>query len=73
MTTTLTANRTARIAHQIGELTTRRAELHAEMVSSLTGNVDSQWFADRANEMDHTNRQLSRLQAELGSLIGVDD
>ena len=57
-----TQTRTESIAHQIADLEARRTQLHAEMVSGLTGRVDSTWFADRANEMDHINRSLARLR-----------
>jgi hypothetical protein len=67
-TMTNSKSRLDRLNSQLAELATRRNELHAEMCSGLTGRVDSAWFADRANEMDHMNRSIIRLQVLVGSL-----
>lgn len=49
------------IKQQLETLQAKRNELHAEMVNGLTGRVDSQWFADRVNEMAHLNKSFDRL------------
>lgn len=61
-TATAKPPKTYRIAQQILDLEHRREALHGEMTSCLTGRVDSQWFKDRANEMAHINRSLTRLR-----------
>lgn len=64
----MTSKRIASIELQIADLTDRRAALHAEMTSGLTGRVDSTWFADRVNEMAYLNRSLDRLRGTLATL-----
>jgi hypothetical protein len=68
-TATAKQPKTYRIAQQILDLEDRREALHAEMTSGLTGRVDSQWFGDRANEMEHLNRSLTRLRVLHESLV----
>jgi hypothetical protein len=66
---TATLTKAESLETQIGDLEARRTELHAEMTNSLTGRVDSQWFADRVNEMAHINRSLTRLRVRHESLV----
>lgn len=61
-TATAMPDRMSSLAQQIVDLVARRTELHAEMTNCLTGRVNSQWFADRVNEMAHINRSLTRLR-----------
>lgn len=69
MATATEKTRAEFIAQQIVDREQRRAELHAEMTSCLTGRVDSQWFKDRANEMVHLNKSLGRLRMLHESLV----